>query len=102
MDIGPTIDKSVVTGPFTSSFTMWALTVGGRIKETAWMDHRGWRAIECITKVRGNCVQTNDRSPSIETVRPACNVTLRSFGRATFTRPGRPCRLTCRWQLIQG
>src|SRR5437660_10336768 len=79
---------------------MWASTDGGRTREMAWMDHHAWRAIECITKVRGNCVPMKDLLRCIETVRPACNVTLRSSGQAMSTRPGRPCRLMCQWRSI--
>jgi alpha-glucosidase/alpha-D-xyloside xylohydrolase len=56
-------------------------------------------APSCITWVRGNCVRMNDLSLCIATARPACNVTLRFFGRAMSTRPGRRSRLTSRWQL---
>src|SRR5215831_15399231 len=82
MDVGLRIDRSVVTGPFTNNSTMLGQMAGGRIRETVWTDHQGWRAIACITKARAKFVPTNALSRCTAMARPACNVTHHFFGQA--------------------
>src|SRR5262249_25051020 len=101
-DTGPTIARSVATGPCTSNFMRLASTVGGPIKVTVWMDHPAWRVIGCTGKVLTNGDRMSVPVPCIATVTPACNASVRFSGPAMCTRPGKRCRRTCPLPLTQG